>query len=116
MADIDIDPIGEHESRPDDHTDENIPLSLVGGGWALWAWGCTATPSTLEPERGEQETSFRGGEEIKKRKLVLELCRYQFDRLPSPPGLTAGSLIFSIKIPTPGTAFQHKTPALGSKK
>ena len=28
MADIDIDPFGEHESRPDDHTDtsENIPL------------------------------------------------------------------------------------------
>ena len=32
MADIDIDPFGEHESRPDDHTDtgENIPLTPVG--------------------------------------------------------------------------------------
>ena len=29
MADTDIYPFGEHESRPDDHTDENIPLDLV---------------------------------------------------------------------------------------
>ena len=29
MADIDIDPFGEHESRTDDHTHENIPLTLV---------------------------------------------------------------------------------------
>ena len=50
MADIDIDPFGEHESRPEEPTDENIPLDLVtpvGGG------------STWEPER-EQETSFGG--------------------------------------------------------
>ena len=34
MADIDIDPIGEHESRPEEPTDtgENITLSLVGPG------------------------------------------------------------------------------------
>ena len=49
MADIDIDPFGEHESRPDDHavTGENIPFTPVGGG------------STWEPER-KQETSFGG--------------------------------------------------------
>ena len=49
MADIDIDPFGECEWKPDDHTDtgENIPL-IPGGG------------STWEPERGEQETSFGG--------------------------------------------------------
>ena len=41
MADIDIDPFGEHEPRPD----ENIPLTPVGEG------------STWELER-EQETSF----------------------------------------------------------
>ena len=33
-----------------------------------------------------------------------------------PPRLTAGPLIFSVKIPTPGTAFQRKTSAPGSKK
>ena len=56
MADIDIDPFGEHESRTDDNTEkgENIPFTPVGGGRSTW-----------EPERGEQETSFgnhRAGE------------------------------------------------------
>ena len=34
MADVDIDPFGEHELRPEEPTDENIPLDLVttGGG------------------------------------------------------------------------------------
>ena len=47
MADADIDPFGEHESRTDDHTEtgENIPFAPVGGR------------STWEPER-EHETSF----------------------------------------------------------
>ena len=49
MADIDIDPFGEHESRPEEPTDEHIYLDLVtpvGGGGSTW-----------EPT-GEQETSF----------------------------------------------------------
>ena len=48
MADVDIDPFGEHESRTDDSTEtgENIPFTPVGGGRSTW-----------EPERGEQETS-----------------------------------------------------------
>ena len=46
MADIDIDPFGEH-GRTEEPTDENIPLTPVGGG------------STWEPTR-EQETSFGG--------------------------------------------------------
>ena len=29
MADVDIDPFGEHESRTEEPTDENIPLTLV---------------------------------------------------------------------------------------
>ena len=29
MADIDIDPFGENESRTDEPTDEHIPLDLV---------------------------------------------------------------------------------------
>ena len=32
MADIDIDPFGEHESRPEEPTDEHIPLDLVTPG------------------------------------------------------------------------------------
>ena len=51
MADIDIDPFGEHESRPEEPTDENIPLDpvtpVLRGG------------STWEPMH-EQETLLRG--------------------------------------------------------
>ena len=46
MADVDIDPFGEHESRPNEMGGESIPLTPVGR-------------STWEPER-EQETSFGG--------------------------------------------------------
>ena len=50
MADIDIDPFGEHESRLEEPTDEHIPLDPVTPGRSNW-----------EPDQGEQETSFRGG-------------------------------------------------------
>ena len=49
MADIDIDPFGEHESSPEEPTDEHIPLDPVTPGRS----------STWEPEH-EQETSFGG--------------------------------------------------------
>ena len=32
MADVDIDPFGEHESRPEEPTDEHIPLDPVTPG------------------------------------------------------------------------------------
>ena len=63
MADVDIDPFGEHELRTDEPTDEHIPLDLV-------------TPersSTWEPDRGEQETSFRG--ESQRTKLMKDYVR-----------------------------------------
>ena len=47
MADVEIDPFGEHELRTDEMGDESIPLTPAGGG------------STWETER-EQETSFGG--------------------------------------------------------
>ena len=63
MADIDIDPFGEHESRTDDHTEtcENIPFTPVGG------------ESTWEPDGGEQETSFGG--ESQRTKLMKNYVR-----------------------------------------
>ena len=38
MADVDIDPFGKHESRPEEPTDENIPLDPVTpvGGGSTW--------------------------------------------------------------------------------
>ena len=51
MADIDIDPFGEHELRPEEPTDEHIPLDPVTPG--------REGVQTWEPTR-EQETSFGG--------------------------------------------------------
>ena len=70
MADVDIDPFGEHESRPDDNTEtgENIPFTPVGGR------------STWETERGEQETSF-GGRESQRTKLMKDYVRDLYKRL-----------------------------------
>ena len=51
MADIDIDRFGEHESRPEEPTDEHIPLDQVTPGREgvqIWELEC------------EQETSFGG--------------------------------------------------------
>ena len=68
MADVDIDPFGEHESRTEEPTDENIPLTPV-----------TPRRSTWEPQR-EQETSFGSpevllcrGEILRKEYLVGEI-------------------------------------------
>ena len=36
MADVDIDPFGEHESRPEESTDEHIPLDPVTPGRLTW--------------------------------------------------------------------------------
>ena len=56
----DIDPFGEHKSRPEEPTDENIPLSLVTPGGSTW-----------EPEH-EQEKTFRG-RESQRTKLTLKI-------------------------------------------
>ena len=76
MADIDIDPFGEHESRPDDNTEtgENIPFTPVGGGRSTW-----------EPERGEQETSS-GGES--QRTKLMNYVRDLYKRLSENIGET----------------------------
>ena len=75
MADIDIDPFGEHESRPDNNTEtgENIPFTPVGGGRSTW-----------EPERGEQETSF--GRESQRTKLMKDYVRDLYKKLSENMG------------------------------
>ena len=75
MVDVDIDPFGEHESRPDEPTDEHIPLTLVGGG------------STWEPERGEQETSFGAGES-QRTKLKKDYVRDLYQKLSEKYGVS----------------------------
>ena len=75
MADVDIDPFGEHESRTDEPTDEHIPLDLVTPGRSTW-----------EPDRGEQETSFRG--ESQRTKLMKDYVRDLYKRLSENIGET----------------------------
>ena len=69
MADVDIDPFGEHESRPEKPTDEHIPLSPVTPGRS----------STWEPEH-EQETSF-GGKESQRTKLMKNYVKNLYKKL-----------------------------------
>ena len=59
MADIDINPFGEHESRTKEPTDENIPLTPVTPG-----------RSTGEPKY-KQETSFGSPEVLLSRGEIL---------------------------------------------
>ena len=74
MADVDIDPFGEHELRTEELTDENIPYTLVTPGRSTW-----------EPDQGEQETSFGSpevplsrGEILHKEYLVGEIYELLF--------------------------------------
>ena len=76
MADVDIDPFGEHESRTDGHTEtgENIPFIPLGGGTSTW-----------EPEC-EQETSFGG--ESQRTKLMKDYVRDLYKKLSENIGET----------------------------
>ena len=78
MADVDIDSFGEHESRPEEPTDEHIPLDLVtpvGEGGSTW-----------EPTR-EQETSF-GGRESQRTKLMKDYVKDLYKKLSENIGET----------------------------
>ena len=79
MADIDIDPFGGHESRPEEPTDENISLTPVGGGRSTW-----------EPDRGEQETSFRNhpAGESQRTKLMKDYIKDLYKKLSENVGET----------------------------
>ena len=68
MADVDINPFGEHESRPERPTDEHIPLDPVTPGRSTW-----------EPDQEEQETSFGG--ESHRTKLMKDYVRDLYKKL-----------------------------------
>ena len=72
MADVDIDPFGEHESRTEEPTDQNIPLDSVTPGKSTW-----------EPDRGEQETSFGShpAGESHRTKLMKDYVRDLYKKL-----------------------------------
>ena len=74
MADIDIDPFGEHESRPGQPTDEHIPLDLVIPGRSTWEPTC------------EQETSFGG--ESQRTKLMKDYVKDLYKKISENIGET----------------------------
>ena len=76
MVDVDIDPFGEHESRTEESTYENIPLDPVTPGRS----------STWEPDQGEQETSFGG--ESQRTKLMKDYVRDLYKNLSENIGET----------------------------
>ena len=65
MADVDIDPFEEHESRPEEPTDEHIPLIPGRRGVQTWV------PRPGQSAEHEQETSFTDNK--RKEELVREL-------------------------------------------
>ena len=71
MADIDIDPFGERKLRPEEPTDEHIPLDPGGSTW--------------EPMR-EQETSFGG--ESQRTKLMKDYVKDLYKKLSENIGET----------------------------
>ena len=75
MADVDVDPFGEHESRPEEPTDEHIPLDPVTPGRSTW-----------EPDRGEQETSFGG--ESQRTKLMKDYVKDLYKKISENIGET----------------------------
>ena len=79
MADTDIDPFGEHESRPEEPTDEHILLDPVTPGRS----------STWEPDPGEQEISFRGESQRTKlmKDYVRDLCKKSSENIGETPEL-----------------------------
>ena len=76
MVDVDIDPFGEHESRPDKPIGENIPLTPVGG-------------STWKPEH-EQETLIRGTSQSTR--LVKDYVQDLYEKLSKNLGQTAEAI------------------------
>ena len=68
IADVDIDPFGEHESRIEEPTNEYIPLDPVTPGGSTW-----------EPIH-EQETSF-GGRESQRTKLMKDYVKDLYKKL-----------------------------------
>ena len=70
MADIDIDPFGEHELRPEEPTNEHIPLDPVTPEGSTWDPSRVLGPMGPWEPTCEQETSFGG--ESQRTKLMKD--------------------------------------------
>ena len=107
MADIDIDPFGEHESRPVEPTDENIPLTPVVGG------------STWEPTC-EQETSFGGrstGKQSPRNRVLINRVEGLYERLSQKLPRTSEVFHYDLfELRNSKLYFRYKSTPLMTKK
>ena len=112
MADIDIDPFGEHKSRPEEPTDEHIPLDLVTSGRSTW-----------EPEH-EQETSFggcstllHGGRQSQRNRLLTNWVKGLYERLSQKLARTSEVFHYDLFELRDGKLyFRDKSKPLTTKK
>ena len=103
MADIDINPFGEHESRTDEPMDEHIPLGLV----------TPVRSSTWEPDRGKQETSFGG--ESQSTKLMKDYVRDLYKKLSENIGETPEEFHYDYFIESRELYYRGKRKPLTTK-
>ena len=107
MADIDTDPFGEHESRPEEPTDENIPLTPVGGG------------STWEPPH-EQETSFGSrstGRQSQRNRVLINWVEGLYERLSQKLPRTSEVFHYNLfELRNSKLYFRDKSTPLTTKK
>ena len=115
MADVDIDLFGEHESRPEEPTDEHIPLDTVtqvrGGG------------STRKPTY-EQETSFGGcltllcgGRQSQRNRLLINQVKGLYERLSQKLARTSEVFHYGLfELRDGKLCFRYKSKPLTTKK
>ena len=111
MADIDTDPFGEHKPRPEEPTDENIPLTSVEGG------------STWEPMH-EQETSFgghsallRGGRQSQRNRVLINQVEGLYERLSHKLPRTSEVFHYDLfELRNSKLYFRDKSTPLATKK
>ena len=87
MADVDIDPFGEHESRPEEPTDKHIPLHLATPGGSTWEPSGVPGPAGPWESTYEQETCF-GGRESQRIKLMKDYVKDLYKKLSENIGET----------------------------
>ena len=106
MAGIDIDPFGEHELRPEEPSNENIPLTPAGG------------KSTWEPTC-EQETSFGGrstGRQSQRNRLLMNRVEGLYERLSQKLARTSEVFHYDLFELRDGKLYFRDKQALNDQK
>ena len=82
----DIDPFAEHESRPEEPTDEHIPLDLVTSGRSTW--DPSGVPGPMGPWELEHEQETSCGGESQRTKLMKDYVKDSYIRISENIGET----------------------------